>query len=58
VDGGAFDWVLPSQWARADISATPVDSSVATVQRYIVSSDSKVQISTKGRTGYILKRLN
>jgi len=58
VDGGAVDWTLPSQWARAMISATPIDSSVATAARYIVGSDSKVEISTKGRTAYILKRLN
>jgi hypothetical protein len=58
VDGGAVDWTLPSQWARAHISATAVDSSVATAQRYIVGSDSKVEISTKGRIAYILKRLN
>jgi hypothetical protein len=58
VDGGAADWTLPSQWARANISAMPVDSSAATAQRYIVGSDRKVQISMKGRTAYILKRLN
>jgi hypothetical protein len=58
VDGGAVDWTLPSQWARANLSATPVDSSVGAAQRYIVGSDSKVEISTKGRTAYILKRLN
>jgi hypothetical protein len=58
VDGGVVDWTLPSQWARASISTTPVDSSVATTQRYIVGSDSRVEISTKGRTAYILKRLN
>jgi hypothetical protein len=58
VDGGAVDWTLPSQWTGARISATPVDSSIATAQRYTVGSDSKVEISTKGRTAYILKRLN
>jgi hypothetical protein len=58
VDGGAVNWTLPSQWALANISATPVDASVATAQHYIVSSDSKVEISTKGRAAYILKRLN
>jgi len=58
VDGGAIDWSLPSQWASAHITATPVDSSVGTAQRYVIGSDSKVQISTKGRTAYILKRLN
>jgi hypothetical protein len=58
VDGGAVDWNLPSQWARANISATPVDSSVGSAQRNVVGSDSRVQISTKGRTAYILKRLN
>jgi hypothetical protein len=58
VDGGTVDWTLPSQWAGARISATPVDSSIATAQRFIVGSDSKVEIATKGRTAYILKRLN
>jgi len=58
VDGGAIDWTLPAQWGGANISATPVDSRVETAQRYVVSSDSRVQISTKGRTAYILKRLN
>ena len=58
VDGGAVVWTLPSQWAQARISVTPVDPSIATAQRYIVGSDSKVEISTKGRTAYILKRLN
>ncbi|MHB8216261.1 MAG: endo-alpha-N-acetylgalactosaminidase family protein [Candidatus Sulfotelmatobacter sp.] len=58
VDGGAVDWTLPSQWAQARISAAPVDSSVAAVQRYIVGSDSKVEISTKSRTAYILRREN
>jgi hypothetical protein len=57
VDGGAFEWTLPSLWARASISATPVNDSVA-AQHYIVGPDSKVQISAKGRTAYILKRLN
>ena len=55
-DGGAVDWTLPSQWAGARISATPVDSSVGTAQRYTVGSDSKVEIATKGRAAYILKR--
>jgi hypothetical protein len=58
VDGGAIDWTLPSQWAGASISAAPVDSSVAVARDYSVGSDSKIQISTKGRTAYILKRLN
>jgi hypothetical protein len=58
VDGGAIDWTLPSQWAQANISATPVDSSVGTALRYEVGSDSRVEIATKGRTAYILKRLN
>jgi hypothetical protein len=58
VDGGSAVWTLPSQWGRANVSATPVDSSVATAQHYVVGSDSKVKISTKGRTAYILKRLN
>ncbi|MGA2357125.1 MAG: hypothetical protein ABSG02_21735, partial [Terriglobales bacterium] len=58
VDGGAVDWTLPSPWAGARISATPVDSSSGTAQGYIVGSDSKVEIPTKGRTAYILKRLN
>ena len=58
VDGGIVDWTLPSQWAQARVSAAPVDSSVGTAQRFIVSSDSKVEISTKGRSAYILKRLN
>ena len=58
VDGGAVDWTLPSEWARANISATPVDSSGGSVQRYIVGSDSKVQIPMKGRTAYILRRVN
>ena len=57
VDGGSIDWTLPGQWARANISATPIDPSVATAQRYSVSSDGKVRISTKGRAAYILKRL-
>jgi len=57
VDGGAVDWTLPPEWAQANISATPVNSSVATVQGYIVSSISKVQISMTGRTAYILKRI-
>jgi hypothetical protein len=57
VDGGAVDWTLPSQWARANISATPVDSSVGAAQRYIVGADSKVEISTKGRDAYILNWL-
>ena len=56
VDGGTIDWTLPAQWAQASISATPVDSSIATAQHYMVGSDSKVEISTKGRTAYILKR--
>lgn len=58
VDGGAVDWVLPSQWAGANISATPVDSSVGTAQSYTVGSGNKVEISIRGRTAYILKRLN
>jgi hypothetical protein len=58
VEGGAADWTLPSQWAGANVAATPVDSSIATVRRYIVGSDGKVEISTKGRIAYILKRLN
>jgi hypothetical protein len=58
VEGGAVDWTLPSQWAGANVAATPVDSSVATVRRYIVGSDGKVEISTKGRIAYIVKRLN
>ena len=58
VDGGAVDWTLPSEWARANISATPVDSSAGSVQRYIVGSDSKVQIPMKGRTAYTLRRVN
>jgi hypothetical protein len=58
VDGAAVDWTLPSQWARAHISATPVDPSAGAAQSYTVGSNSKVQISTKGRTAYILKRLN
>jgi hypothetical protein len=57
VDGGPFEWTLPSLWARASISATPVNESAA-AQHYIVGSDSKVQISARGRTAYILKRLN
>jgi hypothetical protein len=57
VDGGAVDWTLPPEWAHANISATPVNSSVATAQRYVVSPDSKVQISATGRTAYILKRV-
>jgi hypothetical protein len=57
VDGGAVDWTLPPEWSHANISATPVNSSVANAQRYIVSPDSKVQISTTGRTAYILKRV-
>jgi hypothetical protein len=56
VDGGAVEWTLPSQWAKARISATPVDANIGTAQRYTVGSDGKVQISTKGRTAYILKR--
>jgi hypothetical protein len=56
-DGGPFEWTLPSQWARASISATPITESVA-AQHYIVGPDSKVQFSAKGRTAYILKRLN
>ena len=47
-DGGPFEWTLPSQWARASISATPITESVA-AQHYIVGPDSKVQFSTKGR---------
>jgi hypothetical protein len=58
VEGGTIDWTLPSQWARANISATPVDPSVGPAQRYVVGSDSKVQISTKGRAAYTLRRLN
>ena len=58
VEGGAMDWTLPSQWARAKISATPVDLSVAPAQSYVVGPDSKVEISTKGRAAYLLKRLN
>ena len=57
VDGGPFEWTLPSQWARASISATPITESVA-AQHYIVGPHSKVQFSAKGRTAYILKRLN
>jgi hypothetical protein len=56
VDGGAVEWTLPSQWAKARISATPVDANIGTAQRYTVGSDGKVQISTKGRIAYILKR--
>jgi len=56
-DGGPFEWTLPSQWARASISATPITESVA-AQHYIVGPVSKVQFSAKGRTAYILKRLN
>jgi hypothetical protein len=56
VDGGAIPWTLPAQWAKASISATPVDSSIGATQRYTVGFDSKVEISTKGRTAYILKR--
>ena len=56
VDGGAVEWTLPAQWAKARISATPVDSSIGTAQGYTVGSDGKVEISTKGRTAYILKR--
>jgi hypothetical protein len=55
---GAVDWTLPSQWAGARISATPVDSGVGSAQRYTVGSDSKVEISTKGRAAYILKRID
>jgi hypothetical protein len=58
VDGGTLDWTLPSQWARANISATPIDPSVATAQHYVVSPDGKADISMKERTAYILKRLN
>jgi hypothetical protein len=58
VDGGAIGWTLPSHWARANISATPVDPDVATTQHYLVGSDSKLEISMKGRSAYILKRLN
>jgi hypothetical protein len=58
VDGAAVNWTLPSEWARAKISAVPVDSGVTTAQHYIVGSNSKVEISTKGRIAYILKRLN
>jgi hypothetical protein len=58
VDGGAIGWTLPSHWARANISATPVDPSVTTAQHYLVGSDSKLEISMKGRSAYILKRLN
>src|ERR1700733_5224238 len=58
IDGGAIDWTLPSEWAQVKISATPVDASVGTAQRYIVGADSKVGIRMKGRTAYILKRLN
>ena len=57
VDGGAVDWTLPPEWAHANISAAPVNSSVSTAQRYVASSDSKIQISTTGRTAYILRRL-
>jgi len=56
VDGGAIRWTLPAQWAKASISVTPVDSSIGATQRYTVGFDSKVEISTKGRTAYILKR--
>jgi hypothetical protein len=58
VDGGSVVWTLPSQWAGANISETPVDSSVGTAQRDVVGADSKVVVSIKGRTAYILKRLN
>ena len=58
VDGGAVDWTLPPQWARANISAIPVDSSAGSAQNYVVGPDSKVQIPTKGRTAYLLERLN
>jgi hypothetical protein len=58
VDGGSVHWTLPSQWARARITATPIDPSAAAAQNYIVGPDSKVEISTKGRSAYILKRLN
>jgi len=58
VDGGVVDWALPLQWAGANTFATPVDSSVGTAKSYTVGSDSKVQISMRGRTAYILKRLN
>ncbi len=57
VDGGALEWTLPSQWARASVSATPINDSAA-AQQFIVGSNSKLQISTKGRTAYVLKRLN
>ena len=56
VDGGNFEWTLPSQWARASISATPVDKSAAV--HYIVGPDSRVKIAANGRTAYILKRPN
>jgi len=57
VDGGALEWKLPSQWAGANVSVAPVDLSVAAEQRYDIGSDSKVQISTKGRTAYVVKQL-
>ena len=57
VDGGVLEWKLPSQWAGANVSVAPVDLSVAAEQRYDIGSDSKVQISTKGRTAYVVKQL-
>lgn len=56
VDGSTTDWTLPEHWARAHISATPVDPSVGSAQHYIVGSDSRVRILINSKTAYILKR--
>jgi len=58
VDAGNLEWTLPSQWARSNVSVTPINSDVTTTQRFVVDARNKVQISTKGRVAYILKRLN
>ena len=58
VEGGSFEWTLPSQWVGANMSATPVGEQVTATQRYIVGADGKVSISAKARTAYVLRRLN
>ena len=55
VDGGIFNWALPSQWSGAKVSVIPINED-GPAQSYAVSSNSKLQIAVKSRIAYALKR--
>jgi hypothetical protein len=58
VEGGASELTLPSNWTRTKISVVPIGEKAASLQLYTVAADSKVSVSTKDRTAYVLKRVN